>query len=125
MHACTRNAGRGASAFHATERYGTPTAKKESGRRAARVPPSRIARVRVDESTWATFKAAIGDRSVAEVLGRYVEAEAARAQRRRMNEGNVTQRELVDALEQARVLTESLERMTSTRGTSGAAHLGA
>jgi hypothetical protein len=91
----------------------------------ARVPPSRIARVRVDESTWATFKAAIGDRSVAEVLGRYVEAEAARAQRRRMNEGNVTQRELVDALEQARVLTESLERMTSTRGTSGAAHLGA
>jgi hypothetical protein len=67
--------------------------------------------VRVDEATWAEFRSAIGDCSVAEVLGRYVELEVARAQRARVGENDVTQRELVDAVERARVTTESLERV--------------
>lgn len=73
---------------------------------------SRIARVHVTDSTWSEFRRAIGDRSVAEVLGRYVELEVARAQRDRLSADDVTQRELVDALGQAAVLTRSLQRIT-------------
>lgn len=76
-------------------------------------PPAatRIARVRVDEATWAEFRSAICDRSVAEVLGRYVELEVARARRARAGENDVTHRELVDAVERARLTAEALERV--------------
>ena len=66
----------------------------------------------VSDSTWSEFRRAIGDRSVAEVLGRYVELEVARAQHDRMGHADITQRELVDALERAAVLTRSLQRIT-------------
>ena len=113
---CTRvrvTPGRGGPRFKRLRGMGRRQRRRNQADAPARVPPSRIARVRVDESTWATFKAAIGDQSVAEVLGRYVEAEAARAQRERMDEDDITERQLVDALEKARVLTGSLERITS------------
>jgi hypothetical protein len=73
---------------------------------------SRIARVHVTDSTWSEFRRVIGDRSVAEVLGRYVELEVARAQHDRMSDADITQRELVDALERAAVLTRSLQHIT-------------
>lgn len=75
-------------------------------------PAARIARVGVDDATWAEFKRAIGDRSVAETLGRYVELEVARARRARGVEEDVTQRELVDALERARLTAEALQQVT-------------
>ncbi|MTD43647.1 hypothetical protein GKE82_04835 [Conexibacter sp. W3-3-2] len=75
-------------------------------------PLSRIARVRVDEATWSDFKRAIGDRSVAEVLGRYVETEVARWNRDLAVREDVTERELVDALARAEVLTDTLSRIT-------------
>lgn len=68
--------------------------------------------MRVDEDTWGEFRQAIGDRSVAEVLGRYVQLEIARALRARAAEDDMTQRELVDALERARVTMEALQRIT-------------
>lgn len=73
---------------------------------------SRIARVHVTDSTWSEFRRAIGDRSVAEVLGRYVELEVARSQSERISDADISQRELVDALGQAAVLTRSLQRIT-------------
>jgi hypothetical protein len=73
---------------------------------------SRIARVHVDDATWSDFRRAIGDRSVAEVLGRYVELEVARAQRDRLSGADITDRELADALDRAAALTRTLQRIT-------------
>jgi hypothetical protein len=78
----------------------------------ARSPASRIARVHVDDATWSEFRQAIGDRSVAEVLGRYVELEVARAQRDGLSGAEMTERELADALERAAALTQTLQRVT-------------
>lgn len=76
--------------------------------------------MRVDEDTWADFKQAIGDHSVAEVLGRYVETEVTRAQRDTVKHGGVTERELVDALERAEALTATLQEVTGRlRGLRG------
>jgi hypothetical protein len=76
-----------------------------------RRPASRIARVRVDDATWAAFRSAIGDRSVAEVLARYVELEVARAERHAVSHHAVTERELVDALERARTTSRTLQHI--------------
>jgi hypothetical protein len=73
---------------------------------------SRIARVHVDDATWSEFRRAIGDRPVAEVLGRYVELEVARAQRARLSGADLTERELADALDRAAALTQTLQRIT-------------
>jgi hypothetical protein len=76
-----------------------------------RRPASRIARVGVDDETWSEFRSAIGDRSVAEVLARYVELEVARARRQVASRDSVSERELVDVLERARTTSETLERI--------------
>jgi hypothetical protein len=75
-------------------------------------PASRVARVHVDEATWSEFRRAIGHRSIAEVLGRYVELEVARAQRDRLSGADITDRELTDALDRAAALTRTLQRIT-------------
>jgi hypothetical protein len=75
-------------------------------------PASRIARVRASDETWEDFRTAIGDRSVAEVLGRYVELEVARWQRERAGAADLSDRELADALDRARATTDALERIT-------------
>jgi hypothetical protein len=76
-----------------------------------RRPASRIARVGVDDHTWSEFRSVIGDRSVAEVLARYVELEVARARRQVASRDSVSERELVDVLERARTTAETLERI--------------
>lgn len=76
-------------------------------------PASRIARVHVDDATWAEFRAVIGDRSVAEVLGRYVQTEVARAHADRMRQDDVTDREVLEVLQRAEALTATLELLTS------------
>lgn len=80
---------------------------------ATRAPASRIARVRADEDTWAEFKQAIGDRSVAEVLGRYVETEVARARARRLRGGEMTDDELLEALDRAAATTDALRSVAA------------
>lgn len=86
-------------------------------------PASRIARVRVDDETWAEFRAVTGDRSVAEVLGRYVQTEVARARADRARGGDVTDREVLDALDRVqatelelRALTARLEQLRRSHG---------
>jgi hypothetical protein len=66
----------------------------------------------VDDATWREFRRVIEDRSVAEVLGRYVNLEVARAQRDRVSGANLSERELAAALESARALTDALWRIT-------------
>jgi hypothetical protein len=67
------------------------------------------ARVRVDDAVWRDFREAIGDRSVAEVLGNFVEAEVARWHRRRASDDrSLTDRELAEALERAQTLSTTL-----------------
>src|SRR3954467_14258644 len=67
------------------------------------------ARVRVDDAIWRDFREAIGDRSVAEALGNYVEAEVARWHRRRAEDDqSLTDRELAEALERAQTLSATL-----------------
>jgi hypothetical protein len=77
----------------------------------ARRPASRVARVGVDDDTWSEFRSIIGDRSVAGVLARYVELEVARARRQVASRDSVSERELVDVLERARITAETLERI--------------
>src|SRR3954467_9115279 len=67
------------------------------------------ARVSVDDATWREFRQAIGDRSVAQVLGAFVESRVAHWHRRRVEDVSLTEDELVDAVERARVLAETLE----------------
>src|SRR5690242_2227991 len=69
------------------------------------------ARVSVDDATWREFRQAIGDRSVAEVLGAFVESRVARWHRRRVEDVSLTDEELVDAVERARALSETLGRV--------------
>lgn len=68
--------------------------------------------MRVTEATWAEFKSAIGERSVAEVLGRYVDLEVARAHQERVATAGLSERDLVDALARAEHLTEALRHIT-------------
>src|SRR3954447_17260087 len=66
------------------------------------------ARVSVDDATWREFRQSIGDQSVAQVLGTFVESRVARWHRRRVEEVSLTDDELVDAVERARALSETL-----------------
>src|SRR4051812_35169676 len=70
------------------------------------------ARVSVDDATWREFRAAIGDRSIAEALGALVEDQVARWHRRRAAGADLTEVELVAAIERAEALTETLRRLT-------------
>src|SRR4051794_39906531 len=67
------------------------------------------ARVRVDDTIWRDFREAIGERSVAEALGEFVEAEVARWHRRRAEDDqSLTDRELAEALDRAETLSATL-----------------
>ena len=86
---------------------------------AARARRDRMARVAVSEDVWADFRAAAGHRSVSVVLGELVEREVERYRSRRLRDGQLDGRELVEALERARsqqadlaVIVERLEALT-------------
>ncbi len=79
---------------------------------------TRMARVAVADDVWADFRAAIGHRPISEVLGDLVAQEVERYRSRRLKDGQLEPRELVDALARARrqqeelaVLVERLERL--------------
>lgn len=76
---------------------------KRSRRRGVDVPgrvPAvwQTARVRVDDDTWAQYRRSLGERSVAEALGSYVEREVARAQLARASQAELNEREVLEAL---------------------------
>jgi len=66
------------------------------------------ARVSVDDATWRDFRRAIGDRSVAQALGSFVESEVVRWHRRRAADATLTEVEAAEAIERARTLAEAL-----------------
>lgn len=70
----------------------------------ASVARDHMARVRVTDDVWSEFRAAAGSTPLNFVLGELVEREVARERSRRLREGKVDDRELLDALERAREL---------------------
>jgi hypothetical protein len=63
-----------------------------------------MARVHVDDQTWAAFKQAAGPVPISELLGQLVTKHVDREAARRLRDGSVDDRQLLDALEQAREL---------------------
>ncbi len=72
-----------------------------------------MARVAVADDVWAEFRAAIGYRSVAEVLGEFVDCEVQRYRSRRLQDGQLEPREVIEALEQARAQQADLEAIVA------------
>ena len=83
----------------------------------------RMARVAVADEVWADFRAAAGYRPVSEVLGELVEHEVARYRSRRLRDGQLEPREVVEALERARDQQDDLAaivgRLEALREESG------
>jgi hypothetical protein len=69
------------------------------------------ARVKVSDATWAAFREAAGQRAISGVLGELVEREVDRHHRYRATAGDVTDAELVEALDQAHELHAQLAQM--------------
>lgn len=63
-----------------------------------------MARVHVDDQTWAAFKRAAGAVPISEVLGQLVTKHVEREAARRVRDGSVEDWHLLDALAQAREL---------------------
>ena len=76
---------------------------------AATTKRDRMARVQVDDATWADFRALAGDQPVSEVLGELVTREVERYRSRRLREGELDDREVVEALERAREQQQDLQ----------------
>ena len=84
---------------------------------AATAKRDRMARVQVGDATWADFRALAGYRPVSEVLGELVTREVERYRSRRLREGELDDREVVEALDRAKeqqadlmAIVERLER---------------
>lgn len=67
-----------------------------------------MARVHVDDQTWAAFKQAAGRVPISEVLGQLVARHVDREAARRLRAGSVDDRQLLDALVQARELQQDV-----------------
>lgn len=72
-----------------------------------------MARVHVDDETWAAFKQAAGPVPISEVLGQLVTRHVNREASRRLRDGSVDDRKLLDALDQARQLHDDLVAMVA------------
>jgi hypothetical protein len=69
--------------------------------------------VAVAQDVWTEFRHAIGTRSIAEALGDPVEREVARSRSRRLREGQLESRELLDALDRAQQQQADLEALVA------------
>jgi predicted CopG family antitoxin len=70
-----------------------------------------MARVRVADDVWTDFKAVAGDSSMSSVLGELVERDVRRHRERRIRDGSVDDRELIEALNRAEQLHGELSTM--------------
>lgn len=68
-----------------------------------------MARVHVTESVWAEYRASLAGRPLSAALGELVEGEVDRARRKRLRAGELTDDELLDALDRSRELQRDLE----------------
>ena len=85
----------------------------ERPRPPAPVARDRMARVQVDDETRREFRAVAGCRPISALLGELVEREVRRARSARLRDGTLTDRELVDALAQARDQVEDLQAIVT------------
>ena len=72
-----------------------------------------MARVHVTDEVWAEFRAAAGRSPLNLVLGRLVEREVARTRSRRLKDGEMDDRELLDALGRAQQLHGDIEAIVA------------
>lgn len=89
----------------------TPAAATANGATAGRRPPERYdhgARVSVDEQTWQAFKQITADSSISQVLGDLVTRHVHHTQARQAKDGQLEDRELLDALDRAQELQRDL-----------------
>jgi hypothetical protein len=75
-----------------------------------------MARVHVDHQTWAAFKQAAGPVPISEVLGQLVTKHVDRQAARRVRDGSVDDRQLLDALAQARELHTDVAAIVARLG---------
>ena len=82
-----------------------------------------MARVAAADDVWADFRRAIGYRPISEALGEFVQREVERYRSRRLRDGQLEPRELIDALDRAREQQADLEavvaRLEALRGERG------
>jgi len=85
-----------------------------------------MARVQVSDDVWSEFRAGAGNRPISEMLGELVTREVERHRSRRLREGEIEDRELVDAIDRARVqqadlaeIVARLERLQYARASDG------
>jgi hypothetical protein len=79
----------------------------------ARNRRDRMARVQVADDVWAGFRSLAGDRPIAAVLGELVTREVSRDRSRRLREGRLDDRELIEALDRARASRADLETIVA------------
>jgi hypothetical protein len=72
-----------------------------------------MARVQVADDVWADFRSLAGDRPIAAVLGDLVTKEVTRHRSRRVREGALDDRQLIEALERARATQADLETIVT------------
>ena len=70
----------------------------------------------VDGETWAEYRRSLGERSVAEALGLYVEREIATARRRRAAEPDLSERDAEELLERLEDSGATLEAFAARLG---------
>ena len=73
----------------------------------------RMARVHVADDVWADFRILAGDRPIAAVLGELVTREVSRDRSRCLREGELDDRELIEALNRARASRADLETIVA------------
>jgi hypothetical protein len=72
-----------------------------------------MARVHVADDVWVHFRSLAGDRPIAAVLGELVTSEVSRDRSRRLREGVLDDRELIEALDRARASRADLETIVA------------
>jgi hypothetical protein len=104
-------------------RPGAANAATEDEREPVVLQRDHMARVHVDDETWAAFKHAAGPVPISELLGQLVSRYVDREEARELREGSVDDRQLLDALEQAcelhadvAAIVARLERRLDERG---------
>lgn len=70
----------------------------------------------MDDETWAEYRRSLGERSVAEALGLYVEREVAKSRRRRASEPGLSDRAAEELLERVEDSIATLESLAARLG---------
>lgn len=72
-----------------------------------------MARVRASDETWSDFRAAAGQQPLSVLLGELVERHVDRYRARRLQDGELDDTELLDALDRARELHSDLAALVT------------